>query len=614
MLFAKIVLGLAVEGPFDYSVPESLKDKISLGKRVWVNFCNSKKIGFCVDLTSQSKIKYHKPVLEVIDEFPVLNKNMLLLTKKLSDYYCCFWGEAIETALPEGIRKGRRMPVCKYPSEKSSNILKPQRTLLHDLSGIGRWDFYLEKIKNTLENNYKVIVILPDVASLQEVKEKIESSLNVKACLLYRHGPYENELWARIACGQENIVIGTRSAIFAPLPNLGLIIIDEEQDTVYKQDQVPHYHAREIALLRSEIEKTNLILGSTSPSLESFLLLKKGKFDHLVLPRGGNLPEIKFIDLKNLSFAERKKSTIFSNLLEDSIYSVLSQKGKSLLFINRKGYSSLAACLQCQAVLKCPRCSINLTFYFHENKLKCHYCNFKMEAPKICPSCNSGYIKFSGTGTEKIENELARLFPQARIACLDNRREIDLEKGDIFIATSSILRRQDLKFDLVGVVAIDNSLNLADLRSGEKTFHLLSGLLNLTQKKLIIQTSFVTHQAFQAIWKNDPEYFYQEELKQRKQLKFPPFEHLIKIKLRGIKDEKVKDASNRLFERLQVAAKEKLKVLSVGVADPHKLRGNFCWQIMLIAHNIKKASDFLKKELKDFAHSGIIVTVDVDPL
>jgi len=614
MLYAKVVLGLAVEGPFDYLVPDEFKSTIAPGKRVRVNFAHQRKIGFCVAVTTQSKIKYHKPILEVLDEVPVLGSNMLLLTQRMAGYYCCFWGEAIETALPEGVRKGRKLKLCDY-GRQGRNEQKPQAVLLHDLDSTQRWGFYCEKIKKILEIKRKVIVIVPDVPALLKAKNKIEANLQANICVLYRHTKGENELWERIACAKVDIVIGTRSAIFAPLPDLGLIIIDTEEDHVYKQDQVPHYHAREVGLMRSEIENTDLILGSATPSLEAFFLAKNGAIGYLPLARKSNFPEIRFVDTANLSFAERKKGSNISRLLEDAVFSVLTQKGKSLLFMNRKGYSGAAACLQCNALLKCPRCNINLVYHFHENTLKCHYCNFKMDAPKICPVCNSGYIKFSGTGTEKIENELSRIFPQAKITRLESDQQANLKDYDIFVATSAILKHEDLQFDIVGVLGADNALNFPQLRSAENTFRLVWGLANLTEKKLIIQTAFVTHPVFQSLWKKDPSFFYNQELEQRKQLKFPPFGHFALIKLRGRDEEKVKKSGNALSELLIAALpKKNYRFLSSSPAVPNKLLGNFYWDIIGVCPDPQKFSPGLKKELKKFAHSGIIVTVDVDPI
>ncbi|MDP2043591.1 MAG: hypothetical protein Q8K15_00295, partial [Candidatus Omnitrophota bacterium] len=313
-------------------------------------------------------------------------------------------------------------------------------------------------------------------------------------------------------------------------------------------------------------------------------------------------PEVKVIDLRRLSYAQRKTKPIFSKFLVDALYAVLTEKGKALLLINRKGFATSASCHNCGVALKCPRCNINLVFHFDEEKLKCHHCNFKMDAPSICPSCNAGYIKYAGIGTEKVESELARLFPQARLGV------------DIFVATGSVIKHPGINFDLIGVLAIDNSLNRVDFRAAEKTFSLLMGLTNLTAKKIIIQSANAGHHCFQALIKNDPQLFLKEELRQRKQLNFAPFKHMILIKARGADLEKVKKAASDLFERLNKIKTNSIKMLSLNPGQPEKLRGNFYYQILARASSVEKASGFLKLHLKENHFSGIIVTVDVDPI
>ena len=396
------------------------------------------------------------------------------------------------------------------------------------------------------------------------------------------------------------MVLGTRSSIFAPVNNLGLIIVDQEEDQVYKQEQVPHYHAREVALMRVKIESARVILGSHSPSLESFHLVQTEQLKYQSQPSNSVYPQIKVIDLRRLAYAERKSKSLFSKFLIDAVAAILAQKGKVLLLINRKGFATCAACHNCGVALKCPRCNINLVFHFDEEKLKCHHCNFKMLLPKICPSCNTGYIKYSGMGTEKVESELARIFPQARMDV------------DIFVATSSVIKHHQINFDLIGVLAIDNSLNRIDFRAAEKTFNLLMGLTSLTSKTIIIQSANVNHHCFQALIKNDPGLFYKEELKQRKQLNFAPFKHMILVKLRGESLEKVKQAAGDLFEKLNKIKTASIKLLSLNPGQPAQLRGNFYYQILMRAVSVQKAGHFLKLHLKEHHFSGIIVTVDVD--
>jgi len=612
MLFAKVVLGLAIEGPFDYIIPENLYPKIKPGVRVWVNFNNRKALGYVVKLANKSAIKNLKSILEVIDDSPILNKNMLRLTKELSDYYCCAWGEAIETALPESLRRGKG--ITKGPEVKFNHPDKtPEVVLLHDLDGNGRWDVYIQHLKDALGNRQTAIVLLPDTKSILKGKEIIQARLNCSLAVLYRKQPQELMEWMKVKEAKVDVVIGTRSGIFAPLNNLGLVIIDEEQDSVYKQDQVPHYHAREAAFMRVNIEKAKLILGSSSPSLESYYLAHQEKIKYVPIPRRKEFPEIKIIDIVSPRYGRKQNIEILARYAQDLVFAALNAKGKILLFLNRLGFATFAACRNCGLVLKCPRCNINLVYHFKDNILNCHYCNFKTPRLEICPNCNSSYIRYSGAGTEKIESELSRLFPQAKIQRADSWQRAAIEDADIFISTKSVIREAGCNFDFVAALFIDNSLNRLDFRASEKTFALLVGLLNLTDKRFAIQTRLPRHHCLRALKGKDMNIFYDEELKQRKQLNFPPFRHFGLVKLRGIKEGKVKEVSNDLFNFLN-RYKRSIKIISVNPAVPSKLRGKFCWQILCSANSAKALTKFLKTHLKDFAHSSIIVTVDIDPL
>ncbi len=604
MLYAKIVLGIPVEGPFDYIVPVEFSKRIKVGIRVRVDFRAKESVGYVVGFSQKSRIKNIKPILGILDETPILDKNMLLLTKELSQYYCCSWGEAIETAIPEALRKGRKIPNIIETRQVRAKV-NSEAILVHDLDGRARWDIYLNSIKETLDNNKSTIVMLADINSVFAARDIIIKRLGVEPVLLYRKQPKEISQWLKIKKEKGGVVVGTRSSIFAPLNNLGLVIINEEQDRVYKQDQVPHYHARVVAFMRTKLENAKLILGSSSPSLESFYLAKRLKIKYIFIPRSKDFPEIKIIDTRE----------ILSKYLKDALATNLNSKGTTLLFLNRKGFATLASCLTCGTVLRCPRCNVNLVYHFKNNILNCHYCNFRISPPTICPNCNSGYIKYSGIGTEKIESELSRIFAQARIKRLDEEKHTNINEADIFISTKSIIKELDYHFGLIGVLAIDNSLNRIDFRAAEKTAELLIGLLGLAEKKIIIQTQLGYHQIFRALQDKNINRFYEEELKQRKELEFPPYTHLGLVKLRGLKETRVKEISEKLFNRLKRYAKGKgIKVVSVNPAQPKRLRGSFYWQILVKSSNPKKMAKFLKIHLKNFWHSGIIVTVDIDPV
>ncbi|MFA4889391.1 MAG: primosomal protein N' [Candidatus Omnitrophota bacterium] len=602
MLYAKVVFGLPVDGPFDYIVPDGLAKKIAVGSRVWVNFSFKKRLGYCVGLSHKTNVLKLKEISALIDNQAILPENILALCRKLAVYYCCSWGEAIETALPLALRKGVKLKIELPPEPKNppKKIIsdKPSVTFVQASAEI-RFSFYVEQIKEALGQKKSAIVLLTDTNSIFGLKQLLEGlGLGAELAVLHRNQPKEAEIWLKIRQGQVRIVIGTRSAVFAAMPDLGLIIIDEEHDSVYKQEQVPHYHAREVALMRSGIEKVKAVLGGAAPSVESFYLISQGKIKRITLEDKRIIPEIKII--------QKRYKEVISRFLEDAILASLAAKEKILIFINRKGFATFAACNSCGAALKCPKCDIALVYYFNQGLLKCNHCNFKLEPPKICPHCNAGYIKYSGLGTQKLESELARIFPQAKIG--------EGAGNDIMVATSSVLKTSS-RFALSAVLAIDNSLNRPDFRSTEKAFILLWNLLGLTQKRFIIETQVPNQHCFAALAKNEADKFYAQELSQRRQLGLPPYQHQVLIKLRAKQEEKAKNAALGLFEKLKEANKTKtIEVVSVNAGQPPKLRGNYYWQVLLKAKDIVKLNKFLKINLKSLPHSGIIVTIDVDPV
>jgi len=617
-MFAKIQLGLPLEGPFDYLVPEELKNEIAVGARVEVPFARVRKtVGYVVGLSKKSSVKRVRPISRIIDSTPILDNNMLEFTKQMSRYYCCSWGQVIDASLPGPLRSGRSLRNDFTPTSGTavSDTGRHGITLIHDPKGEKKWLLYVEKIKNTLSGGKSAILLLPDISEAQKAMNLLTPGIGVKVFLLNREEKEEWLIWQEIKATDTCLVIGTRSSIFAPVNKLGLIIVDEEQDQTYKQEQVPHYHCREAAILRCVIYGADLCLGSTSPSLEAMSLVKNHKAQYIVFPLEGPFPEIKIIG-SGYGYKTYKEKSIFSRPLADAIFSTLANSGKILLFLNRKGFSTMTFCHNCGKVLKCPRCNVNLVYYYKENKLHCHFCSFSMDAPLICPSCNSGYIRYSGIGTEKIESETSRMFPSAKIKVVENSMEIkNIQDVDIVISTQAIIRQIEHKFDLVGVLSIDNSLNRVDFRASEKTFFILAGLYRITSAKMVIQTRLGNHHCFKGLDHPSRASFYEEEMRQRKQLDFPPYTHFALVRIRGINEDRVKDAANQVSAELKVRSEKKpIKIVSVCASQPPKKRGKFYWQVMLRAGDPMKISNFLKNTLKDFSYSGIIITVDIDPV
>lgn len=605
MLYAKVVLGLPLEGPFDYAVPLSLKDNILIGSRVWVNFRNKKEVAYVVGLSRQTRIEKIKEVSALIDAYPVLDRPLLLLTKELAQYYGCSWGEAIEAALPDELRKGKEIK----PPEHSS-VAREAGLAALGASGLPvfvrsfyRLEFYLTKIRDTLAGGRSVIVLCPNLAAVEKICRAIKENLGDEPFIVFRKQPQELAVWGRIRQAGCCVVVGLRSAIFSCVHNPGLIIIDEPQDQVYKQEQSPHYHARNICLMRARIQGAKLILGSHSMALEDYYLWRHNRLALETIPLAQAYPAVKIIDLRRLPFAERKTKPIFSKFLLDAIQQVLEQKGKVLIVVNRLGFATTVACHNCGKSLQCPRCNLNLVFHFEDGQLKCHHCNFKMPVPKICPFCQAGYIKYFGLGTEKVMSELARIFPSARLG------------EDLVVSTGAGAGHQrGASFDLVGVLGIDDLLNRVDFMAAEKAYAMLSGVAHLTCGKIIVQSLNQRHHCLQALVNNDPELFFKTELKTRKQLKFSPFSHLIMLKLRGKDAAKVKAAAEVLFDRLTKSKTNSLKLLWLHPGQPPKLRGNYYYQILMRAAKVPAAVRFLKLHLKEWHFSSIIMTIDVDPV
>ena len=623
MQYAKVVVGLPVEGPFDYSVPQESAGKIAPGCRVWVPWRTQKKVGVVVALAKKTSIPRVRPILSLIDCEPLLTEKLLALAKQMSEYYCCSWGEAIEAVLPAGARQGKPVPPPDEDglpvSGEAPGETPVKNILIHDASGTKRWEFYYKEIERCLSAKKQVILLLPEKESCIQARDQVTRQFPAASVVLYEKSTREYRLWSRIKAAACDIVIGTRSAVFVPLARPGLIIVDQEHDESYKQDQSPHYHGRQVAIMRAQLEGASLVMGSTTPSVESFYRATKGEFEYVRMDADQKASaQVMVIDSWRLPAFAKAKTAILTRYLQDAIAASLAARERILLFLNRHGFATLASCISCGSPLDCPRCSIHLVYHYAENEMRCHYCNFSMPLPKLCPKCNAGYIKFSGMGTQKLESELALLFPQARIRRLDGSGVAAggaaHDEADIYIATEALIHKGESHFDTVGVLSIDTALNRPELRASEKAFSVLSGLARFAGKRFIIQTHLVNHHAFAALEKDDARVFYEQELAFRKQLRFPPYAHLAYIKFRGTNRERVESACRAAFESFQAHPAKGITFMSCASGSPVKLRGNYYWQILAKAGRAQALSKFLKSRLKKISSSGIIVTVDIDPL
>lgn len=661
---AEVALPLPLDKTFDYRIPRELALKLTLGQRVGIPFRKIKKIGYLVGLREKSQYPKLKEISNLYAPELFLNSELLVLSRWLADYCLCSWGEVLATILPPGLK------MVKFPQEhlslsqevifsplpptksqqrvinlikKDIELGKKKTFLLHGVSASGKTEVYFQAIDFCLKKNKEAIFLVPEIAltpQFVELFQKRFGKVGLWHSRLSRGEKYRYFLAAKN--GELKIMLGARSAIFTPFNNLGLIIIDEEQEFTYKQDKKPFYHAREVALKRAELNNAVVILGSATPSLESYYASQKGKFKLLELPERieeRELPEIKIVDMRE----EMKKGnrSIISSELREMLAECLEKKEQAILFLNRRGYSTFLLCRRCGFVAKCPHCHLSLVYHWQGNILSCHYCRYKEKLPFSCPSCHNLRLSFSGTGTEKVENEIRNLFPQARLRRmdLDTTKKKDIyheiyhafknEKIDILIGTQMIAKGFDFpKVSVVGIINADTALHLPDFRAAERTFQLVIQVAGRAGRaeipgKVILQTYYPEHYALIAAAEHNYVQLYAQEIKLRKELGYPPFVYLARILLRGEKEEKVHVLATEIAEKIKSQQKlskirggylKGIEIIGPTPAAYPRIAGKYRWQILLKSRKDASLKQILDP-LKDLYHSNSVqVSFDVNPL
>jgi primosomal protein N' (replication factor Y) (superfamily II helicase) len=466
--------------------------------------------------------------------------------------------------------------------ERPSAIRHPLSStfLLHGVTGSGKTEVYLQALAHALERGKGGIVLVPEIALTPQTVERFKArfssgKLQTLVAVLHSHlsaGERHDE-WHKIRQGRARIVIGARSAIFAPVEPLGLIIVDEEHEATYKQEEAPRYHARDVAIMRGRMENAVVVLGSATPSLESFYNCQRGKFTLLELPErvdDQKMPRVRVVDMRQTA-AKEKGNLIFSPQLKEAIHQRLDRGEQTILFLNRRGYSTSLQCPKCGYVCNCPNCSLALTFHRQEQKLACHICGHAEKVPPVCPDekCKNPAIRFAGTGTQKVEETLAKLFPKARIKRMDAdtmKRKDDYRlvlgdfragKTDILVGTQMIAKGLHFpNVTLVGIIYADLALHQPDFRAGERTFQLLTQVAGRAGRgdvegEVFVQAFAPFHPAIQCARRHDFNGFYEQEIEFREQLKYPPVSRVALLTLKGRNEEKVKFSAEHLKRELE---------------------------------------------------------------
>lgn len=516
--------------------------------------------------------------------------------------------------------------------------------LLYGVTGSGKTEIYLQLIEKAISEGKSAIVLVPEISLTPQMIERFiarfgENIISVLHSKLSIGERYDS--WQNIKNGKSKIIIGARSAIFAPAVDLGIIIIDEEHDSSYKSEMNPRYNAKEVAQ-KIAIEKgVPLLLGSATPDINTFYKANLGDIELLRLTRRANkssLPDIKIVDLRQ-ELANGNKSMLSMELF-NNIKENIKNKKQTILFLNRRGFSTFVMCRDCGYTLKCKNCNISLTYHKKEEKMKCHYCGHQEEVAKICPNCGSKRIKYFGTGTQKLEQEINKIFPEASTIRMDidtvtkkNSHEEILTKFknesiDILIGTQMIVKGHHFpNVTLVGIIAADSSLNIDDYRAEERTFDIIvqvAGRAGREQDKgkVIVQTYNVDNYSIKCAKKQNYDMFYNSEIKIRKQLKYPPFCDIIMIGITGSTEDDVVKSANKIYEYIK-AEFDKINTENINIIKPlpapiDKIKNRYRWRIIIKTDVTDEAIEILNKVLSKFynenKNSKSRIVVDINPM
>ncbi len=492
------------------------------------------------------------------------------------------------------------------------------RILLHGVTGSGKTEVYLQAIDETLKRGRQAIVLVPEISLTPQMVARFKGRFGPRVAVLHSglSGGERFDEWRKIRSGEVQVAIGARSAIFAPFSNLGLIVIDEEHESSYKQEEQPKYHAREVAFRRGMAHRAVVVLGTATPAVETIHRAGRGELERVVLSRrvqGRPLPRVDVVDMRE-ELREGNRS-IFSRMLQEALEQCVSRGEQAVLFLNRRGFSTFVLCRACGKVLECSHCDISLTFHRTNRTLRCHYCGHAEPVPEACPACGSTHIRYFGTGTQRVEEEIARLFPGMRVIRMDvdttNRKGAHEEllgrfgagEADVLLGTQMIAKGLDFpRVTLVGVIAADTMLHLPDFRAAERTFQLLTqvsgraGRHNLSGR-VVIQTYSPMHYSIDLAARADTESFYRKELLSRKQHRYPPFCRLFTLLFSHPDRQAVMQASFEASRLLKQTLAGRAEVLGPVPATIPRMKDRYRLQVF-IKHTDEEVAKAVKKVLR----------------
>lgn len=643
--YLQVLFSLPVHHSFTYLLPE--EETVEVGCRVKAPLGKRNLTGFVVEVNDKKPPGNYecKPVEKIVDREPIFGEAELDLAAWMANMYFCSKGEALSAMLPGGVRKSR-LPVEPFDYEKPEKVVlsreqedgvrwilegKTGLFYLFGVTGSGKTEVYLTVAEKLIEEGKDVIYLVPEIALSHQIMREVQSRFGDRAALLHSGltGSQRMEEWKRIRGGEAKLVVGARSAVFAPVRNLGLIVIDEEHEGTYKSGSTPRYHARQVAMYRSSKARAALVMGSATPSVEAYHLMTAGRIKRIDLTRrlaGGTLPELSIVDLN------REEKGISGRLAEE-ISAALARKRQVILFLNRRGFSYFFHCRTCGFEMKCSRCSVSLTYHKKHGRMICHYCGYSTQPVEVCPSCGSLDVGYSGFGTEKVEEDVARLFPKARVGRVDTdsvrprgtlaKLLKDFAEGELDILLGTQMVAKGLNFprvDLVGLILADTGLSLPDFRAAERTFQLITQVSGRAGRfdsggKVVIQTFRPQNPAILRSKEGDTEGFIKNEIENRQMLGFPPFSRLFRFVFRGKKKEKVFEFSQKAASALSRYGPSDDEILGPAECPLAVISGNHRVQLILKTCSFGSAHRKVGRVMKELnPPAGIYIELDVDPV
>ena len=658
MQYLEIILNLPVNQGFTYSYlpPENEKPELvpAIGKRAEIMFGNKKTQGFIIRISDTipescpvepGKIK---PIKRVIDKEPLFGKELIEMAQWISRYYLCTLGEAVFSIIPSGRRdtSAGGFGFEEEVGEKKKNELSDEQKkaveeilgsngfhYLYGPTGSGKTEVFLSLAETILEQGKGVIYLVPEIGLTGQVVKAVAERFGNTAAVLHSGLTPSQRLseWHRIMHKEARVVVGARSAIFAPVPDLGLVIIDEEHDSSYKSGNNPRYHARQVAMHRCSKLKIPLLMGSATPSVEAWYGMKTGSIIRHTLTKrlaGGEMPHISCVDLTMFT-----GDGCISKPLEDAINKTIAQKHQTILFLNRRGFTHFFRCNHCGYELVCKNCSVPLTYHKTENRLRCHYCGWSTYPPESCPQCGSLDIGSSGFGTEYIEAETRAKFPNARILRLDtdvlkSKDELltsleDFRQGkyDILLGTQMVAKGLNFpKLELVGVILADAGLHMPDFRAGERTFSLITQVAGragryFPEGKVIVQTYSPGKGPVFYACQNRIQDFYESELSERELLDFPPFSRLLRLVFRSFNKRLAAETARDAVKILSESSPRGMEIIGPAECPIEKINSSWRYQILLKGSSIVPLQTAARKLLFDYTHNqNVYIEYDVDPV